>query len=58
MRGDSIEIYPSHAEDVAWRLSLFGDDLEGIWEFDPLTGEKLGEMAEGPALRQLPPRHA
>ena len=44
VRGDSIEIYPSHAEDVAWRLSLFGDDLEGIWEFDPLTGEKLGEM--------------
>ncbi len=44
VRGDSIEIYPSHAEDVAWRLSLFGDELEGIWEFDPLTGEKLGSM--------------
>lgn len=46
VRGDSIEIYPSHAEDVAWRLSLFGDELEGIWEFDPLTGEKLGEMTK------------
>ena len=44
VRGDSIEIYPSHAEDVAWRLSLFGDEIEGIWEFDPLTGEKLGTM--------------
>ncbi len=44
VRGDSIEIYPSHAEDVAWRLSLFGDEIEGIWEFDPLTGEKLGSM--------------
>ena len=31
VRGDSIEIYPSHAEDVAWRLSLFGDEIEGIW---------------------------
>ena len=44
VRGDSIEIDPSHAEDVAWRLSLFGDEIEGIWEFDPLTGEKLGSM--------------
>ena len=44
VRGDSIEIYPSHAEDVAWRLSLFGDEIEGIWEFDPLTGEKQGTM--------------
>ena len=44
VRGDSIEIYPSHAEDRAWRLSMFGDEIEGIWEFDPLTGEKIAEL--------------
>jgi excinuclease ABC subunit B len=43
-KGDSIEIYPSHAEDAAWRLSLFGDEIEGIWEFDPLTGNKISEI--------------
>jgi excinuclease ABC subunit B len=40
VRGDSIEIFPAHYEDRAWRLSLFGDEVEGIHEFDPLTGEK------------------
>ena len=40
VRGDSIEIFPAHYEDRAWRLSLFGDTIEGIIEFDPLTGEK------------------
>jgi excinuclease ABC subunit B len=44
VRGDVIEIYPSHMEDRAWRLSLFGDDVEGIWEIDPLTGDKAGEL--------------
>ena len=44
VRGDSIEIFPAHLEDRAWRLSLFGDEIEGIWEIDPLTGEKTGEM--------------
>ena len=44
VRGDSIEVYPSHMEDRAWRLSLFGDEIEGIWEFDPLTGEKTAEL--------------
>ena len=44
VRGDSIEVYPSHMEDRAWRLSLFGDEIEGIWEFDPLTGEKSNEL--------------
>ena len=39
-RGDSIEIFPAHYEDRAWRLSLFGDEVESIHEFDPLTGEK------------------
>ncbi len=40
VRGDSIEIFPAHYEDRAWRLSLFGDEIESIVEFDPLTGEK------------------
>ena len=40
VRGDSLEIFPAHLEDRAWRLSFFGDDLESITEFDPLTGEK------------------
>ncbi len=46
VRGDVLEIYPSHLEDRAWRLSLFGDELEAIWEIDPLTGEKTGELEE------------
>ena len=37
---DRLEIFPAHLEDRAWRLSFFGDDLESIIEFDPLTGQK------------------
>ena len=44
VRGDTVEIFPVHYEDRAWRLSLFGDELEAIWEFDPLTGEKAGAL--------------
>lgn len=40
VRGDSLEIFPAHLEDRAWRLSFFGEELETITEFDPLTGEK------------------
>ncbi|MCL9998808.1 MAG: excinuclease ABC subunit UvrB [Erythrobacter sp.] len=40
VRGDSLEIFPSHYEDMAWRVSFFGDEIEGIAEFDPLTGTK------------------
>ena len=40
VRGDSLEIFPSHYEDMAWRISLFGDEIEEISEFDPLTGAK------------------
>ena len=43
-RGDSVEIFPAHYEDRAWRLSLFGDELERITEFDPLTGEKTDAL--------------
>lgn len=44
VRGDTIEIFPAHYEDRAWRLSMFGDDVEAIVEFDPLTGEKTAEL--------------
>jgi excinuclease ABC subunit B len=40
VRGDSLEIFPSHYEDMAWRVSFFGDEIEEIAEFDPLTGKK------------------
>src|SRR3954454_22151865 len=40
VRGDTIELFPAHYEDRAWRISLFGDEIEAIHEFDPLTGEK------------------
>jgi excinuclease ABC subunit B len=43
-RGDVIEIFPAHYEDRAWRISLFGDEVETIAEFDPLTGEKSAEL--------------
>ena len=46
VRGDVVEIFPSHLEDRAWRLSLFGDELEQVWEIDPLTGEKIGALDE------------
>ena len=44
VRGDVVELFPSHFEDRAWRLSFFGDELEGIWEIDPLTGERTGTL--------------
>ena len=44
VRGDSIEIFPSHYEDKAWRISMFGNDLENISEFDPLTGKKISDL--------------
>ncbi|KQZ06209.1 excinuclease ABC subunit B [Caulobacter sp. Root1455] len=43
-RGDTIEIFPAHYEDRAWRVSLFGDEVESISEFDPLTGKKTGDL--------------
>ncbi|MEM7169378.1 MAG: excinuclease ABC subunit UvrB [Pseudomonadota bacterium] len=44
VRGDTIEIFPAHYEDRAWRVSLFGDEVESIREFDPLTGEKTDSL--------------
>ena len=40
VRGDSLEVWPAHLDDRAWKLSFFGEELEAITEFDPLTGEK------------------
>jgi excinuclease ABC subunit B len=44
VRGDTIELYPAHLEDRAWRFSMFGDEIEAITEFDPLTGHKSDEL--------------
>ncbi|WP_430700823.1 excinuclease ABC subunit UvrB [Phenylobacterium glaciei] len=43
-RGDTLEIFPAHYEDRAWRVSLFGDEIEAIVEFDPLTGRKTADL--------------
>ncbi|MBT5309657.1 MAG: excinuclease ABC subunit UvrB, partial [Rhodospirillaceae bacterium] len=59
VRGDVVEIFPSHQEDRAWRLSFFGDELEAIWEIDSLTGEKVSELSEiivFPASHYVTPR--
>jgi excinuclease ABC subunit B len=40
VRGDTIDIFPAHYEDRAWRVTLFGDEVDSIYEFDPLTGTK------------------
>ena len=44
--GDRVDIFPAHLEDIAWRVSFFGDEIEGIKEFDPLTGEFIQEFDE------------
>ena len=44
VRGDSVEIFPAHYEDRAWRLSFFGEEIEEIHEFDPLTGERVTKL--------------
>lgn len=44
VRGDSIDIFPSHSQDRAWKLSFFGDEIEEIWEFDTLTGGRLQKL--------------
>ena len=44
VKGDNIDIFPAHFSNRAWRLSLFGDELESIYEFDPLTGERLVKL--------------
>ncbi|MGO7635146.1 excinuclease ABC subunit UvrB [Rhizobium leguminosarum] len=44
VRGDTIELFPAHLEDAAWRISMFGDEIDAITEFDPLTGQKVGDL--------------
>ena len=45
VRGDTVDIFPAHYEDRAWRVNLFGDEVESIEEFDPLTGRKSDELS-------------
>ena len=45
-RGDTLEVFPVHMEDRAWRIQLFGDELESLQEFDPLTGKKTADLTE------------
>jgi excinuclease ABC subunit B len=64
VRGDTLEIFPSHYEDSAWRIAFFGDEIEQITEFDPLTGKTSANLNEirvyanshyvtpGPTLKQ------
>ena len=59
VRGDVLDIFPAHMEDQAWRLSFFGDELEEITAFDPLTGEmhgKLDQVAIYPNSHYVIPR--
>ena len=44
VRGDTVDLFPSHFEDRAWRITLFGDEIDSITEFDPLTGAKAAEL--------------
>ncbi|MFN3369959.1 MAG: excinuclease ABC subunit UvrB [Sphingomonadaceae bacterium] len=64
LRGDTLEIFPSHYEDMAWRIGFFGDEIESITEFDPLTGNRIAALEQvkvyanshyvtpGPTLKQ------
>ena len=59
--GDILDIFPSHYEDLAWRISFFGEEIESIYEFDPLTGKKkleLNEITVFPASHYVTPRPA
>ena len=44
VRGDTIDLFPSHMADLGWKISFWGDEIEEIWEFDTLTGAKLHKM--------------
>ncbi|MDG1691975.1 MAG: excinuclease ABC subunit UvrB [Alphaproteobacteria bacterium] len=64
VRGDTIDIFPAHYEDRAWRVELFGDEIDNLTEFDPLTGHKTSDIEQvrvyanshyvtpGPTLKQ------
>lgn len=44
VRGDTLDIFPSHSQDRGWKISFWGDEIEEIWEFDTLTGAKLAKL--------------
>ena len=44
VRGDSLDVFPSHSQDRAWKVSFFGEEIDEIWEFDTLTGGKLHKL--------------
>ena len=46
VRGETVDVFPSQHEDRAWRITLFGDDIDSLQEFDPLTGEKTADLTE------------
>ncbi|MEZ5684595.1 MAG: excinuclease ABC subunit UvrB [Paracoccaceae bacterium] len=46
VKGDTVDLWPAHLEDRAWRFSFFGEELESITEFDPLTGQKTGSFEQ------------
>ena len=46
LRGETVDIFPSQYEDRAWRVNLFGDEIDGIAEIEPLTGEKIASLQE------------
>ncbi len=64
VRGDTIDLFPAHYEDRAWRIELFGDEIDSLTEFDPLTGQKTNNIEKirvyanshyvtpGPTLKQ------
>ena len=58
VRGDTLELFPAHYEDRGWRIGFFGDEIELIVEFDPLTGQKTQDLEFVKDLRQQPLRHA
>lgn len=61
LNGDTLDIFPAHYEDRAWRVTFFGDEVESISEFDPLTGKKTADLKEitvYPANHYVTPRPA
>jgi len=61
LNGDTLDIFPAHYEDRAWRVTFFGDEVESISEFDPLTGKKTADLSEitvYPANHYVTPRPA
>lgn len=60
VRGDVIDVFPSHSDELAWRIIMFGDEIEEIVEFDPLTGEtfaKLPDVAIYPSSHYVTPEN-